>query len=702
MANFEELSRAVLECNDLYFESNKDDNEKDAMTAKAKAIAAKIREKVSSVFDKLKKVNFNKTIKSKVHKEAFGENSAKVDKLYSDLDKLNVEYISILQSKSTKDAVNSFNEIYFALRDGSISGDAAISKMENELNKINSINEKLLDILEKALNDYKELSKYDHDEDHTLDIMTIKDAIKSVQATINWNKGICKSVGVNIKESADYDDFEEATVAEIVNKAKDTAKNTKDVVKNKTKDVIDTAKEAHEKQVEHDKKLDDIRESLNKANDYLKRAISCGKDKEPKGYKMYLDSAISEINNAKDIESGLSDVDFKNTETVTKIKKISSSISNIVTGYAMMMTAVGAVSSSAKLAVGSASVAGISALLNKKLNKSIKNDDYKIFSDEFNRSMKVINQELKKAQKYGEKLKKKGLIVESAEDLSDIYVSYMEGDISINELNAITESVIDYDIDNLYEEKVNLDVLKTVALVIAGATGIGAIIAKVISEKNIANTIQSHEDLKAINDKIKNTTKDINIAYDLLNDLYARCEKEANDCERLYQLFASKTKKEYDGVKTVRVYMGHDINNIPIYDTHIINQYKTTANPDYDPEKAAKWKTASDNLIKTLNEIDKTKQALTKGIKELSTYYRDLKKIAKKYATTDSSAIERLNKACDDSIAKCEEATKSFAEKVAAIKESTADINDIKLGIFEAFENGEITKEERDNLLSQL
>ena len=873
MANFEELSKAVLSCTELYYESDEKDGEKDTMATKAKAIAAKIKEKITSVFGKLKKVNFTKTIKAKVHKEASDENSAKIDKLYAEINKLNIEYVSTLTSKSSEDAVKSFNEIYFGLRDGSLSGDSAISKMESELNKVNSINEKLLDILEKALKAYEELSECD-DVKHTLDIMEIKKAINEVKSAIAWNKGICKSVGVNITESmndkfdelnseiqliteganvelfkifrdnkkkmaelsksalskgksGDYEgaakDFKECS--EYLKKQKDEIRkldgdfgsfltagffllitsplkicaaliigmnpyvehpnankllklssindtvNSIDNIVNQVKDASDkkiTGGEAVKKSFgtfrakviaetdkmigfceamtkvceakksevkesadyedfeegaitnvandiknakeslksDHVKKLDELRKSLDVANASIKKSIACAKDKDPKGYKKYIDSAISEINNAKSIEDTLSEVDFKDTETITKLKNIGAAAAetaSLMSGYKIFQTATqdpGDIASITKFTA----ISGTGALISKKLNQSIKNNDYKTFLTEFNRSMKVINKGLKKALKYGEKLKKKGYIIESAEDLSDIYVSYMEGDISIDELNAITESAIDYDIDDLYEEKVSAgSVLKTVALVVASAAGIGAIIAKIISDVKISETINSHADLKSINDKIKKKIKDIKVAYDVMDDLYDKCEKDATDCKRLYELFASKSKEEFDGTKTVKVVVGRDEHNVPIYSEKLVNQYRTVANPDYDPKKAAEWKAKSDELVKLSAEINKNQGILIKGITELSVYYKDLKKIAKKYATTDSSAIERLDKACDESITKCNNAVQSLSEKASSsMKESTEDINDIKLNIFEAFENGEITKEERDNLLSQI
>lgn len=164
------------------------------------------------------------------------------------------------------------------------------------------------------------------------------------------------------------------------------------------------------------------------------------------------------------------------------------------------------------------------------------------------------------------------------------------------------------------------------------------------------------------------------------------------DSKRFADFFGKTTQQVYDGFIQ--------------YDDRVIQKHKTVANPDYDPKKAQDWKKASEDANEIMNRISDTRKSLKKELKDLKQYNKDLKQIAKKYATVDPTAIDRLNDQADKCILEVDNAMRDldkFISSKSSLLESadtTIDMIELKLEIFESCHLGEITDKERDELLS--
>lgn len=117
--------------------------------------------------------------------------------------------------------------------------------------------------------------------------------------------------------------------------------------------------------------------------------------------------------------------------------------------------------------------------------------------------------------------------------------------------------------------------------VLTAAAAISAGIGALIKNKKVKDSIESHEDLKELDSKIKNSKKAISVLRLSLWGDWLKYNKLCEDSKRFADFFGKTTQQVYDGFIQ--------------YDDRVIQKHKTVANPDYDPKKAREWKKASED-----------------------------------------------------------------------------------------------------------
>jgi len=244
----------------------------------------------------------------------------------------------------------------------------------------------------------------------------------------------------------------------------------------------------------------------------------------------------------------------------------------------------------------------------------------------------------------------------------------------------------------LAEEKSIEDVVldNKKAFVVGGViTAIGAVsagIAAFIRDKKAKDVIKSHSELKDIDEKIKKSKDTIKSLKKNLNSDIWKYAKLSTDADRLADLFGAKTKQVYDGFYK--------------YDETIVNRYRTEANPDFDPKKAAEWKKTSDDAMECISRIKDGKKTLKAEFSNLKTYHKELKSLARKYATATPEATERLISCVDKSIEEIDKCISSIDDFINSNEKLLESADEIKLSIFESHRSGDITDEEKTELLA--
>lgn len=248
-----------------------------------------------------------------------------------------------------------------------------------------------------------------------------------------------------------------------------------------------------------------------------------------------------------------------------------------------------------------------------------------------------------------------------------------------------------------YEEKVDID-KGTIAAIAVSVSAIGLLVAKIVKESKITKTIKNTEELASIHKKIKSTNKDIHAKWAALCNKRSKLDKlrsEYADLEEYYKSMRLSTSSS----TSVSGNIGDNDASFSSTKT------KENLNPNFDPEKARKYKSMKEEITNLEYEINSDLGKLGKLNSELVSYSRDLRMLAKKYKSENKDLAEKLESEVDKLSEVCKETMNEINNKnYWLIKESSDSVSelDAKLSVYESWYAGEITEEERNELLNMM
>lgn len=249
----------------------------------------------------------------------------------------------------------------------------------------------------------------------------------------------------------------------------------------------------------------------------------------------------------------------------------------------------------------------------------------------------------------------------------------------------------------VYEEKVDID-KGTVAKIAVSVSAIGLLVAKIVKESKINKTIKNTEELASIHKKIKSANKELGKMWASLWNNRTKLEKLRSEYAELEEYYKSM-RLSTSSSTSVSGNIGENDASFSSTKT------KENLNPNFDPEKAKKYKSMKEEMVNLEKEVNSDLDKITKLSSDLGSYTQDLRMLAKKYKSENKELAEKLESEVDKLSEVCNETMSEIRnKKYWLVKESSDEASelDTKLAVYESWYAGEITEEERNELLNMM
>ncbi len=266
-----------------------------------------------------------------------------------------------------------------------------------------------------------------------------------------------------------------------------------------------------------------------------------------------------------------------------------------------------------------------------------------------------------------------------------------------DELKILVTESTGIPMDSYICEKVNLsgqDIAETAIILSPVILSIGVIISAIKKDK-LDKFISKDERLAPIQDKLKKYEIELKSNMKELQKLLSKYDKKEKEYKEFAEEFKS-TKIKLDSNSSLNLNDEASINS---------SRTKDAINPNFDPEKYEKYKKLETEMRLIWNDIMDLMTKTNLCFKDCQRCISDLRKIGKnlKKHKEIESDIDKLLKKVDQVETHFDSVKDEFNGAIKAYKESTeTDLAEIKLSVYEACYDGEITSEERDLLLKSI